>query len=85
MKCIIAIGKNGHIDAADHRRALEVAGQISPDSVVRFYFGDAWLDVKFEKDCRGNDCLQVRAMSDKLPWMTVQPSSGNTILVAPGG
>ncbi len=67
------------------RRIIVASGQMPSDSVVRFYFGpDAWLDVNFEKDCRGKDCLQVRAMFDSLPAMTVQPSSGNTILVAPG-
>ena len=85
MKRVIAVGDNGYIDPADHQRASTNGGDITEGSVVRFYFGAyTWMDIKFEKDAHGNPCLQVRAMCNAVPSLSIQPSSGNTIFLVPG-
>ena len=87
MKQAIVIGPRGHIDSADHRRAINKAGGVPATAVVRFYFDEGtWVDVKFDEDYRGKGRLQVRAMSDKVPSLAVIPQSGNTVLIEmPGG
>ncbi len=89
MKQAIVIGPRGHIDSADHRRAINKAGGVPATAVVRFYFDEGtWVDVKFDEDYvpgNGKERLQVRAMSDRVPTLAVVPQSGNTILLVPGG
>lgn len=82
---MIAVGARGYIDGADHREVVAGKGDLPVGSVVRFYFGPhSWMDIKFAKDVHEEPCLQVRAMSDSVPSLSVQPSSGNTILLVPG-
>ncbi len=83
---MITVGTRGYIDGADRRKAFRPSkGDLPVGSVVRFYFGPhSWMDVKFAEDGNGEACLQVRAMSDSVPSLSVQPSSGNTIYLVPG-
>ncbi len=83
----IVIGERGYIDASDHRWALNHgAGDVPAGAVVRFYFSpDAWIDVQYEQDYRGKDCLQVRAMPNRVHSLSMVPSSGNTLRLVPGG
>ena len=86
MKPVIVISERGYIDTEKHRRALADSGSVSQYSVVRFYFGpNTWIDIKFDKDTWDKDCLRVRAMSYRIPSLTVQPESGNTLLITPVG
>ncbi len=86
MKRAIVIGKRGHVDASDHRRAINRAGGVPATAVVRFYFDEGtWVDISFDKLISGKGCLEVRVMSDKVPSLAVLPQSGNTVLVVPGG
>ena len=82
---MIAVGARGYIDNADHGEALPGKGDLPVGSLVRFYFGPhSWMDVKFAENGNGEACLQVQAMSDSMPSLSVQPSSGNTIYLVPG-
>lgn len=87
MKRTIVIGFEGHVGSADHQLAItHGTGDVPRDSVVRFYFDeDTYVDVKFDPDYGRKGALQLRSMSNKVPSMAVLPSSGNTILVVPGG
>ncbi len=81
MTRAIAIGERGYIDASNYG-----VGDMPVGSMVRFYFDEStYVDVEFNKDYNGKGCLQVRAMSHKVPSLSIVPSSGNTILIVPGG